>query len=99
MSVKSNCEENGAVLEKREKVENEQSFHLLFENANQGIFIIQDLKYKYVNEYGLRLLGCSGNKLNDVNILQDVHPEDRDHLKKRIEDRLLGKTFELNFRT
>ncbi len=94
MFVKSSCDENGAVLERREKVENEQSFHLLFENANQGIFIIQDLKYKYVNEYGLRLLGCSGNKLNDVNMLQDVHPEDRDYLKKRIEDRLLGRTVE-----
>ncbi len=70
--------------------EGERKYRLVVENANEGIFIMQDGLYKYVNEYGLRLFACSREELVGSKVLEHVHPEDRDWLEKRIESRLAG---------
>ncbi|MCF8104440.1 MAG: PAS domain S-box protein [Desulfohalobiaceae bacterium] len=71
--------------------ESERKFRLVVENANEGIFVLQDGVYKYVNEYGLRLFARTREELVGAPILQNVHPEDRDLIKDRIEARMDGK--------
>ena len=74
--------------------ESEENFRLLVENANEGIFIIQDGIYKFINDYGLRLFERGRDELVGAPILQDVHPEDRDLILQRIETRMAGEPVE-----
>ncbi|MCF8038293.1 MAG: PAS domain S-box protein [Desulfohalobiaceae bacterium] len=74
--------------------ESERKYRLVVENANEGIFVLQDGVYKYVNEYGLRLFARTREELVGAPIMQDVHPEDRDLIKDRIEVRLAGNPVE-----
>ncbi|MCF8108048.1 MAG: PAS domain S-box protein [Desulfohalobiaceae bacterium] len=71
--------------------ESERKYRLVVENANEGIFIMQDGQYKYANAYGLRLFACSREELVGSKVLEHVHPEDRDWLSKRIELRYAGE--------
>ena len=74
--------------------ESEKKFRQVVENANEGIFIIQEGRYKFINDYGLRLFKRDREELVGAKILEHVHPDDRHFVSERIERRLSGEPVE-----
>jgi two-component system, cell cycle sensor histidine kinase and response regulator CckA len=76
---------HGMVRDKTEKQraeralrESEEKYRLLVENANDGICIIQDGKFKFVNLRTERLTGYSAEELGGIYFENLVHPKDRE---------------------
>jgi PAS domain S-box-containing protein len=70
----------------------EEKFRLLSENANMGIFILDESGYRYVNQYGARLFGLDPDGFMAADLMEYVHPDDRDDLMGRFRKRLAGET-------
>jgi len=63
--------------------ESEKKYRLLVENANDGIFIVQDGVAKFSNHRTLEALGYSAKELAGIPFADLVHPEDRDMVLER----------------
>ena len=71
--------------------ESEHRYRLLFENANEAIYISQDGCVRFSNA---ALANLSGHRMTDlmkIPLLDLIHPEDRDMVNDRYHKRLAGK--------
>ncbi|QTA81151.1 Two component system sensor response regulator/histidine kinase, PAS domain-containing [Desulfonema limicola] len=79
-----------AVAEKALK-ESEEKYRILAENANDGIFIAQDGVVKFPNPAAQKLIGYSAKELSKIPFTNLIHPDDREMVFKRYEQRLKGE--------
>ena len=68
----------------------EDKYHRIIENDWEGVFIIQDWSYKYVNRSGADILGISPRQAIDAHLFDFVHPEDKGLVMKRLIDQFGG---------
>ena len=57
--------------------ESEETHRNLAELSDEGIVIVQDHRFCYVNPRIAEILGCSGEELVGQSVLDYVHPDDR----------------------
>jgi PAS domain S-box-containing protein/putative nucleotidyltransferase with HDIG domain len=81
----------------REIKEKGEIYETLVENSMDGILILQDYKFKFINQISLEYLGYSPDELIGTDFLQVIPPQDRAIVAKRYEDRLAGKEVEKIF--
>ena len=90
----------GAVqdITQRKKMEDahrasEEKYRLLVDNANDAIFIAQDLKIKFANPKTLEVLGYTQEEMDEISAADIIHPLDREMVMDRHRRRLAGKDF------
>ena len=71
--------------------ESEETYRNLAERSDDGIVIIQDMRFRYANPRIAEILGLSAQELLDRSVLDYVHPEDRETVIERYERRLAGE--------
>ena len=70
---------------------NQQLFRTLAENTNVAIFLFRNDRLIYANSAFERILGYSFSELCNGEILNTVHPEQRDVIAERITKRFAGE--------
>jgi PAS domain S-box-containing protein len=70
----------------------EERYRLLFENANDAIFIAQDNKIKFPNPRALEILDLGAQELEKRNFAEFIHPDDRQMVLTMHRRRLAGET-------
>lgn len=83
IELKEVNEELKIKIAEREQVEevlrvSKEKYQLLVDNANDGIFILQDDVVKFANPSMFEILGYSSRELATNSFLDLIHPEDRD---------------------
>ena len=71
--------------------ESEEKYRLLFENANESIFIIQDGMVKFPNSKTEEMTGYSEKELSEIPFINIIHPDDREMVLEKRRKRLLGE--------
>jgi len=71
--------------------ESQEKYRLLFENANDAIFITQDGVIKFPNPRVIDLVGYSAEELAQMPFTDLVHPADREMVLERYQKRYVGK--------
>ncbi|MBU2547049.1 MAG: PAS domain S-box protein [Proteobacteria bacterium] len=66
-------------------------YRLVFEKANQAIYVIQDAKFIFANQKTLDISGYSEEELVEKPFIDLVHPEDRELVQTRHRRRLDGE--------
>ncbi len=69
----------------------EGRYRLLVENANEGILVVQDGRHKFVNPMAVEFFGRSEAELTSTPFIEFIHPEDRQEVKARYEQRIKGE--------
>ena len=75
----------------------EEKYRLLFENASDAIFVVQDGVVKFPNRKGVELLGITAEDPAKVAFGDLIHPEERDRVLERYENSLKGEDFPGNY--
>jgi PAS domain S-box-containing protein len=70
----------------------EERYRLLFENANDAIFVLQDDLIKFPNGRTLEGLGCTAEDLARTPFREFVHPDDREAVMAGYRRRLNGES-------
>lgn len=69
--------------------ESEEKYRLVVENANEGIFIIQDERVVFSNKYVRNILGYNDEEFKNEHFINLIHPDDKkvvfENYRKRIE--------------
>jgi PAS domain S-box-containing protein len=68
-----------------------EKYKLIFENASEAIFIIQDGVIKFANRRTRGVLGYTNEELKTLPISEIVHPEDRERVVSRHVKKLNGQ--------
>jgi len=68
----------------------EARYHLLVENANDSIIVVQDGRLKFANRITSELTGYSNQELISRPFPEFIHPDDRDMMAERYLRRLKG---------
>lgn len=93
--VKAIAERLGRIIERRKaeeaQRESEAKYSTLVEKARDGIIIVQDYVYKFVNNAMADITGYTREELLGRNFLDVFDPEYRDILNQRYERRLSGE--------
>ena len=71
--------------------ESEEKYRLLFENANDAIYVAQDGVIKFPNPRVLELIGYTEAELAEKPFSDLLHPEDKDIIIDRFSKRLKGE--------
>ncbi len=71
--------------------ESEEKYRLLFENANDAIFVAQDQSIKLSNPRTSEIIGYSEEDLLKMSFVDIIHPEDREAVIDRQIRRLSGE--------
>ncbi len=71
--------------------ESDQKYHLVVENANQGIVVAQDGMLKFCNSKIIEMTGYTSQELTSKPFIEFVHPEDRDMVMENYLKRLQGR--------
>jgi PAS domain S-box-containing protein len=71
----------------------EEKYRLVVENASEGILVIQDGFFRFLNPKAVKIMGRSSQELAARPFIEFIHPDDRDvvmerHLKKLKGDNL-----------
>jgi len=71
----------------------EEKYRLVVENASEGILVIQDGFFRFMNPKAVKIMGRSYQELTERSFIEFIHPDDRDavmenHLKKLKGDNL-----------
>lgn len=82
---------NRWIKAERDLKKSEEKYRLLFENANDAIFVVQDDVVKFPNPSALSILGYSEEELSKLPLVNLVHPEDRHIVRERYKRRLKGE--------
>ena len=69
----------------------EDKYRVLVENANDAIFVLQDGKIRFANPKALALGGVLADDLEKIPFIDYLHPEERDIIVQRHEQRLKGE--------
>ncbi|UCG01441.1 MAG: PAS domain S-box protein [Candidatus Heimdallarchaeota archaeon] len=70
--------------------ENEEKYRSLVELANDGIVIIRDMKFNFLNRQAVEMLGYTVEELIDVPFAKVVHPDGFNDALKMYQDRMAG---------
>jgi two-component system, cell cycle sensor histidine kinase and response regulator CckA len=71
--------------------ESEEKYRLLVESANEGIVIVQEGKLRYLNPRALGFFAHSQGEVLARDLLDFVHPDDREGLARLYRSRLAGE--------
>jgi two-component system, cell cycle sensor histidine kinase and response regulator CckA len=71
----------------------EEQYRLLFENANDAIFVIQGGLIKFPNRRAVELFGMDSGNRTEVAFLDRVHPEERNTVNEKYQRALEGEAF------
>lgn len=71
--------------------ESEEKYHLLVENANEGIIVAQDETIRFANKRTAEITGYSIEELVSSPFIDLIQPEDRKLVMGRYHNRLKGK--------
>ena len=71
--------------------ESEKKYRILFENANDAIFVAQDNVIKFPNQKTKELTGYSAEELIKIPFVDLIHPDDRSKVVDRHTRRLMGE--------
>jgi len=74
--------------------ESEKRYRLLFDNANDAVFIVQDGVMKFSNPKTREMSGYTADELAGISFVDLVHPDDREMVLERYKRRLRGEEFE-----
>jgi PAS domain S-box-containing protein len=69
----------------------EENYRLVFENAADGILIVQDGRILFVNPDASRFLGVPQDRLAGIPFQEMIHPEDRDRVVEYHDRRMRGE--------
>ncbi len=69
----------------------EERYRLLVNNANEAILVIQEGLIRFVNPKAVKIMNMDGVSLAPRPFLEFIHPEDRDMVLQRYQERLAGK--------
>jgi len=69
----------------------EGRYRLLVENANEGILVVQDGRHQFVNPMAVEFFGRSEDELTSTPFIEFIHPEDRQEVRRRYEQRIRGE--------
>lgn len=75
-----------------ELIESEEKYRLLFENANEAIYIVQSLKLVFTNPACEQVSGLSKKELSGYSILNFVDTKDKENLSNHHNDLVKGIT-------
>jgi two-component system cell cycle sensor histidine kinase/response regulator CckA len=89
----------GIDVTERNRYENElqdskERYRLIFDNATEGIFVIQDGRIRFINHRTLEMLGLDHSDLwrkSGDTFLDYIHIEDRETVTKRYFNRMIGE--------
>jgi PAS domain S-box-containing protein len=86
--------ENENKLKRAEEAlrESEVKYRQVVENATEGIFVIQDESYCYVNPRGAEIFNTTRERILSGKLYEFVHPEDRMACANQVSLRKKGKT-------
>ncbi len=70
--------------------ESEKRYRILFENADEGVFVAQDWMIRFPNPALSRLTGYSQEELSKMSFAQWIHDDDHDLVVARYEQRMAG---------
>jgi len=79
--------------------ESETKYSTLIEKARDGVMVVQDGVYKFVNEYMATMTGYTVRELIDKPFMDLVPAEQRDLVSQRIRMRLAGKEVSPSYET
>jgi len=71
----------------------EERYRLLFENANDAIFVLQEGMIKFPNKQAVEIFGLDRADPAEIRFLDCVHPEERDAVAERYRRGLAGEEF------
>jgi len=84
-------QQEGARLQtERALRESEQKYRLLFENANDAIFITQDERIQFANPKCMKIIGYSEKELALLSFLDIVHHDDRNTVRSSSQETMCG---------
>lgn len=69
----------------------EERYRLLFENARDAIFVLQDDRIRFPNRRLFEMFGFDRNRLSEISFFDLVHSEDRDMVVQRCQQGLKGE--------
>ena len=69
----------------------EERYRDLVENANEGIVVIQDMRFRFTNPKACELTGVPRKQLEGMQFLDIVHPDDRPIVAGIHQNRITGK--------
>jgi len=75
----------------------EEKYRLLFENANDAIFIAQDGFIKFPNPQALKMTRYTEEGLSKIPFVNLIHPQDRDFVLERHKKRLAGEDLPMTY--
>ena len=85
--ARANQELRNEISERRQAEEalgeSEEKYRTLIENIQDGVFLIQDLKFQFVNEAFVKMVGYPATELADMDFRQLIAPEDIDTVVDR----------------
>jgi PAS domain S-box-containing protein len=73
--------------------ESEEKFRTMSEQSSVGIAILQDDRYKYVNQAAADMLGYTVEELLDTpqgGFMNYIHPEDREFVREQATKKQMG---------
>jgi two-component system sensor histidine kinase/response regulator len=70
--------------------QSEEKYRVLFDNAGQAIFVVQDGKVAFANPAFSRLVGFSMEELKSLSFMEFAHPDEKDQIVERHLKRLRG---------
>ncbi len=70
----------------------EEKYRLLIEHSNDGILVVQDGYLKYFNRRVMEVAGFSGTELRAKPFIEFIHPEDRQNVFERYQQRVRGES-------
>jgi len=71
--------------------ESEETYRTLTERSADGIIIVQDMRFRYVNPRIAEILNCTREELLGQPVLDYVHPQDEGTVTERYARRLKGE--------
>ncbi len=74
--------------------ESEKIYRTLIENANLGVAVIQDGKKVYSNSWLATLAGYTVEEFQHIELVEAIHPDDREFTFDRIRQRLEQNTMD-----
>jgi len=71
--------------------ESKEKYRILFDNANEAIFVVQDGKLVFCNPMTTRLMGYSSEEIRTKPFIEFIYPDDRGMVVERHMKRLRGE--------
>jgi PAS domain S-box-containing protein len=77
--------------------ESERHYRLLVDSANEGIGVIQDSRFCFVNPKLLEISGFTEEEIMSRPVIDFVYPEDREMVGTRLKRRITGENVDTNY--